>query len=94
MTDFNKKSLLEKLRKDLGWSIDLVTLWTWEKKEYLQPSSYMKDGKRMVPIYYERDLGLIIAKLKQLNKLGKIRIKGYDKKADNINSKKTSLEMV
>ncbi len=89
MTDFNKTTLLQKLKDDFGWNIDYVTFWTWEKKKYVGPSSYLSNGKRLVPIYYEKDYQTLVNVLKLLQKLGKIRIKGYDKKA-NQNTKKES----
>jgi len=76
--DLTNTSLLEQFKSQLGWSIDYVTWWTYVKKGYVKPSSYMQDGKRVVPIYYQRDFGLIVATLKHLVELGKIRIKGYD----------------
>lgn len=79
LMDFNNTTLLLQFKHDLGWSIDYITLWTYTKKGYIKPSSYMKDGKRKVPIYYFRDYPLIVATLQGLANLGKIRIKGYDK---------------
>jgi len=76
--DYNNTTLLEQFKKTLNWSIDYVTLWTYVKKGYIKPSSYMKNGRRVVPIYYERDFSLIVATLQHLANLGKIRIRGYD----------------
>lgn len=80
--DLNNKTLLKRLLKELSWNIDYVTLWTYVKKGYLKPSSHIQDGVRIVPIYYERDFDLIVTTLKHLADIGKIRIKGYDKKTN------------
>lgn len=77
--DLNNKTLLQQLKDKLGWSIDSVTLWTWVRKGYIKPSSYMHNGRRIVPIYYQRDFNMVVATLHHLQKLGSIRIKGYDK---------------
>lgn len=76
--DYNKITLLKKIKDDFGWDIDYVTLWTWEKKKYIGPSSYLANGKRLVPVYYERDYQYLINVLRLLQKSGKIRIKGYN----------------
>lgn len=85
--DFNNISLLSQLKEDFGWNIDYITLWTYVKKGYLKPSSYMSNGKRVVPIYYNRDYSLVVATLQNLADIGKIRIKGYDKNK-KVNKKK------
>lgn len=76
--DLNNKTLLQQLKEVHGWSIDYVTLWTYVKKGYIKPSSYMSNGRRVVPIYYQRDFSLIVATLQHLADIGKIRIRGYD----------------
>jgi hypothetical protein len=86
ITDYNKLSLLKRLEEELGWKIDYVTLWTWEKKKYIGPSAYFANGKRLVPIYYERDFKYLVNVLHLLHELGKIRIKGYEKKTEDIKS--------
>jgi len=89
MIDLNKTTLLEQLEKDFGWKIDLVTLWTYEQKKFISPSSYLANGKRVVPIYYAKDYPYIVNVLNLLQKLGKIRIKGYDKSAKRPTKKHT-----
>jgi len=78
-TDYNKTTLIKKMNKDFGWKVEYGTLWTWEKKKFIGPSSYLANGKRLVPIYYKRDYPYLINVLRLLHELGKIRIKGYDK---------------
>jgi hypothetical protein len=92
MIDFNKTTLLEQLKKDFGWKIDSVTLWTYEQKKFIAPSSYMSNGKRLVPIYYASDYQYIVNVLQLLHKLGKIRIKGYDKNKNQKEESKTVSE--
>ena len=77
-SDFNKKALIAELEKVKGWKISYIAFWKWETKGYIKPSSYIQDGQRMVPIYYRADLPIIIATLEQLDKIGKIRLKGGD----------------
>lgn len=76
-TDFNNTTLLRELKDELGWKIDYVTFWTWVKKKYVGPSSYVHDGTRLVPIYYRKDFNRIVTILKLLQNAGKIRIKGF-----------------
>lgn len=73
--DYNKKTLVEEINKKMGWDITEHSLWTYEKKGFLKPSSYVADGKRMIPIYYHTDFDYFVEKLELLNKQGKIRIK-------------------
>lgn len=77
--DFNNTTLLSQLEKDFGWRIDYVTLWTYVKKGFIKPSSFMHNGKRIVPIYYNKDYLKISKRLRRLADIGKIRIKGYKK---------------
>jgi hypothetical protein len=80
-TDYSITSLLKELNRLFGWEISYVTFWTWNKKNYIGPSSRIPDGKRTLPVYYESDLKHIVAILRLLHESGKIRIKGYDNKA-------------
>jgi hypothetical protein len=73
--DFNKKTLLEELKRQRGWLIDYLTIWTYEKKGFIKPSSYIANGKRKVPIYYRSDIPKIIDALELAEKVGKVRIK-------------------
>lgn len=76
-TDFNNTTLLKEFNERFGWKIDYVTFWTWVKKKYIGPSSYLANGKRLVPIYYRKDFNLIVTVLNLLHEAGKIRIKGH-----------------
>ena len=73
--DYNKKTLLEELKRQKGWLIDYITLWTYEKKGFMKPSSYVANGKRKMPIYYQTDIQKIIEALELAEKVGKARIK-------------------
>lgn len=73
--DFTRTSILLYLQSVKNWKINYVTFWRWEKLGYIKVSSYIKDGKRKVPIYYRTDVDSIIQRLEQLDKKGIIRIK-------------------
>lgn len=93
--DFTNKTLLEEFDNKLGWSIDSVTLWTYVKKGFIKPSSYLQDGKRVVPVYYKSDFPHLVKTLKLLAKLGRVKIKGYDKKGKiGSKAKKRSVESI
>lgn len=72
---FNRKSLLEEIKKRTGYDIGYVTMWEKEKSGIFSPSGYMKDGTRDVPVYEEDKLQEIINTLEQMKKEGRVRIK-------------------
>lgn len=73
--DYTKKELLEALEVALGAKIDDVTFWTWVKKGFVQPSSYVHRGSRLMPVFYKSDFVKLTGQILTLNESGKIRLK-------------------
>jgi len=77
---FNRKELKKEIERRSSFRLTHFTIWKYEKKGYFKPSGSMQYGKRLMPVYFERDIDAIIAIIKQLKAKGIIKVRTADVK--------------
>lgn len=75
MIRYYTKTEVHRILKDkYKINISYVTLWSYEKKGFIQPSGYTMRGTRKMPIYTEKEITDFINKVDDLRKEDKLRV--------------------